>query len=73
MSVPSKKTLFKSRSLQRLLLVHLTNNLIMRSQQQSTSFTVMFTTGYLAIALSRKLVLLTRNHQDLGKVTRIVN
>ncbi|MEH2123228.1 hypothetical protein [Nostoc sp.] len=43
MSVPSKKTLFKS-----------------RSQQHSTSFT--------AIALSRKLVLLTGNHRDLGKV-----
>ncbi|MBN3910985.1 MAG: hypothetical protein HWQ35_31940 [Nostoc sp. NMS1] len=40
----------------------------MRSQQQSTSFTAMSTTGYSAIALSRKLVLLTRNHRDLGKV-----
>ncbi|MEH2368347.1 type II toxin-antitoxin system VapC family toxin [Nostoc sp.] len=30
------------------------------TQQQSTSFT--------AIALSRKLVLLTRNHWDLGKL-----
>jgi predicted nucleic acid-binding protein len=47
-------------------------------QQQSTSFTVMSTTGYdarrlanaslSAIALSRKLVLLTRNHRDLVKV-----
>ncbi|MEH1937724.1 MAG: hypothetical protein V7L14_29270 [Nostoc sp.] len=32
----------------------------MRSQQESTTLT--------AIALSRKLVLLTRNHRDLGKV-----
>ncbi|MBD2245793.1 hypothetical protein [Nostoc sp. FACHB-888] len=40
----------------------------MATQQQSTSFTAMSTTGYPAIAPSRKLVLLTRNHQDLGKV-----
>ncbi|MDZ8260642.1 hypothetical protein [Nostoc sp. ChiQUE01b] len=39
-----------------------------RSQQQSTSFTVMSTTGYSAIALSRKLVLLTRNHRDFSKI-----
>ncbi|MEH1820388.1 MAG: hypothetical protein V7L31_15135 [Nostoc sp.] len=39
-----------------------------RSQQQSTSFTVMSTTGYSAIALSRKLVLLTRNHRDFNKI-----
>ncbi|MBW4429468.1 MAG: hypothetical protein KME50_35150 [Nostoc desertorum CM1-VF14] len=32
----------------------------------------MSTTGYLAIALSRKLVLLTRNHRDLGKVPRLL-
>ncbi|MGF1939050.1 MAG: hypothetical protein RM347_032650 [Nostoc sp. ChiQUE02] len=41
---------------------------IMRSHQQSNSFTAISTTGYSAIALSRKLVLLTRNHRDLGKV-----
>ncbi|MEH2241921.1 hypothetical protein [Nostoc sp.] len=38
-----------------------------RSLQQSTSFTAMSTTGY-AYALSRKLVLLTRNHQDFSKI-----
>ncbi|MEH2228417.1 MAG: hypothetical protein V7K71_02060 [Nostoc sp.] len=30
--------------------------------------TAISTTGYRAIALSRKLVLLTRNHRDLGKL-----
>ncbi|MEH1968941.1 hypothetical protein [Nostoc sp.] len=42
------------------------------SKQQSTSFAAMSTTGYSAIALSRKLVLLTRNHRDLGKVTGLL-
>ncbi|MBD2505965.1 hypothetical protein H6G91_01545 [Nostoc muscorum FACHB-395] len=31
-------------------------------------FTAISTTGYSAIALSRKLVLLTRNHRDFSKI-----
>ncbi|MCW5312712.1 hypothetical protein GTQ43_02265 [Nostoc sp. KVJ3] len=42
-----------------------------RSQQQSTSLITMSTTGC-AYALSRKLVLLTRNHRDLGKVPELL-
>ncbi|WP_083862851.1 hypothetical protein [Calothrix sp. PCC 7507] len=43
-----------------------------RSQQQSTSFAAISTTGYSAIALSCKLVLLTRNHRDFSKIPELL-
>ncbi|MBN3910988.1 MAG: hypothetical protein HWQ35_31955 [Nostoc sp. NMS1] len=43
-----------------------------RSQQQSTSLYCDVYDGLFGIALSRKLVLLTRNHRDLGKVAGLL-
>ncbi|PHM05669.1 twitching motility protein PilT, partial [Nostoc sp. 'Peltigera malacea cyanobiont' DB3992] len=41
-------------------------------RNNSLLFTAMSTTGCSAIALSRKLILLRRNHRDLGKVPRLL-